>query len=205
MAALPAPPSLQLSTTAAASTLFPSSPRVSFPSKHRRHASPFRATADENSESSTEPESAPPSSDSSSDPFDSRISNFRLRYRAGTGKKAEMRKARKQAASSSSSSSGASLYLPPVPLKQPVSGGLKVEFGFTPYSERLNGRIAFLGLAALLLVELATGKSVLNYHTPSIVLIQIYFVAAVSAVYMKYEKEKISVWPESSSSSPAKE
>ncbi|CAL1387191.1 unnamed protein product [Linum trigynum] len=203
MAALPAPPSLQLSTTSTASTLFPS-PRVSFPSKHRRQASPFRATADENSESSTEPESAPPSSDSSSDPFDSRISNFRVRYRAGTGKKAEMRKARKQAASSSSSS-GASLYLPPVPLKQPVSGGLKVEFGFTPYSERLNGRIAALGLAALLLVELATGKSVLNYHTPSIVLIQIYFVAAVSAVYMKYEKEKISVWPESSSSSPAKE
>ncbi|CAI0626917.1 unnamed protein product [Linum tenue] len=48
---------------------------------------------------------------------------------------------------------------------------MKVEFGFTPYSERLNGRIAFLGLAVLLLLELATGKSVLSYHTLSIVLV----------------------------------
>ncbi|CAL1395864.1 unnamed protein product [Linum trigynum] len=78
-----------------------------------------------------------------------------------------MRKARKQGASSKSSE--ATLYLPPVPLKEPVSAGLKVEFGFTPYSERLNGRIAFLGLAVLL--ELATGKGVLSYHTPSIVLV----------------------------------
>ncbi|CAI0419052.1 unnamed protein product [Linum tenue] len=48
---------------------------------------------------------------------------------------------------------------------------MKVEFGFTPYSERLNRRIAFLGLVVLLLLELATGKSVLSYHTPSIVLV----------------------------------
>lgn len=85
-----------------------------------------------------------------------------------------------------------------MPLKEPVSGGLKVDFGFSPYSERLNGRIAGLGLTALLLVEIATGKGVINYHSPPIVLIQIYFVAAVSALYVKYEKEKISVWPQSS-------
>lgn len=52
-----------------------------------------------------------------------------------------------------------------------------------------------LGLTALLLVELATGKSVINYHTPAIVFIQVYFIAAVTAVYLKCEKEKVSVWP----------
>lgn len=91
------------------------------------------------------------------------------------------------------------MYLPPVPLKEPVSGGLKVDFGFSPYSERVNGRVAILGLSALLLVELATGKSVINYHTPAIVLTQMYFVAAVTALYVKYEKERVSVWPQSSS------
>lgn len=83
-----------------------------------------------------------------------------------------------------------------MPLKEPVSEGLNVEFGFSPFSERVNGRIAILGLSALFLVELATGKGVINYHSPSIVLIQVYFVAAVSALYLKYEKEKVSVWPE---------
>jgi uncharacterized membrane protein len=92
------------------------------------------------------------------------------------------------------------MYLPPVPLKESVSGGLKVELGFSPYSERVNGRIAILGLSALLLVELATGKSVINYHTPAIVLIQVYFVTAATALYVKYEKERISIWPESAPS-----
>ena len=90
------------------------------------------------------------------------------------------------------------MYLPPVPLKEAVSGRVKVDFGFSPYSERMNGRVAILGLTALLLVELASGKSVINYHTPAIVLIQVYFVAAVTALYIKYEKESISVWPQSS-------
>lgn len=71
-----------------------------------------------------------------------------------------------------------------------------MDFGFSPYTERVNGRLAGLGLAALLLVELATGKSVIKYHTPAIVFIQIYSMAAVSAMYLKYEKEKISVWPQ---------
>lgn len=78
-----------------------------------------------------------------------------------------------------------------------MSGGLKVDFGFSPYSERINGWIAMLGLTALVAVELATGKGVINYHTPAIVLIQVYFVAAVSALFVKYEKERVSVWPES--------
>lgn len=84
-----------------------------------------------------------------------------------------------------------------MPLKEPMSEGLSVEFGFSPYSERINGRIAILGLSALFLVELATGQGVINYHSPAIVFIQVYFVAAVSALYVKYEKEKISVWPQS--------
>jgi len=45
---------------------------------------------------------------------------------------------------------------------------LKVDFGFSPYSERINGRVMILMLSALLLVELAMGKSVINYHTLTI-------------------------------------
>lgn len=148
----------------------------------------------------TDPETPPaePAPESGSDPdeFDNRLSQVRLRYRSGTGKKAEIRKTRKSKGSGSGSSSASNnVFLPPVPLKEPVSGGLKVDFGFSPYSERVNGRVALLGLAALLLVELATGKSVLKFHTPSVVLIQVYFVAAATAIYIKYEKERVSVWP----------
>ncbi|CAK9308759.1 unnamed protein product [Citrullus colocynthis] len=142
-----------------------------------------------------DPESPAADSESGSDgdDFEDRLAKVRLRYRSGTGKKAEIRKARKSKKGSSASAS--SVYLPPVPLKEPVSGGLKVEFGFSPYSERMNGWIAILGISALVLVELATGKGVINYHTPAIILIQVYFVAAVAALYIKYEKEKVSVWP----------
>ncbi|XP_004308828.1 PREDICTED: uncharacterized protein LOC101309494 [Fragaria vesca subsp. vesca] len=152
----------------------------------------FRATDPETPPSDPAPE--PASSD-----FDDRLSQVRLRYRSGTGKKAEARKSKK---SKSSGSSGSSVFLPPVPLKEPVSGGLKVDFGFSPYSERVNGRVALLGLMALLLVELATGKSVFKFHTPSVVLVQVYFVAAATAVYIKFEKEKVSVWPQSQSPTP---
>ncbi|XP_059666169.1 uncharacterized protein LOC132311988 [Cornus florida] len=161
------------------------------PNRHRRSAT-IRATTEEESDA-TEP--SDPTTPSDPDSFENRLSQVRLRYRSGTGKKAEVRKARKS--KKGSSSSGAGLYLPPVPLKEPVSGGLKVEFGFSPYSERVNGRIAMLGLSALLLVELATGKSVINYHSPSIVIIQVYFVAAVSAIYLKFLKERVSLWPQS--------
>lgn len=144
----------------------------------------------------TDPETPPaePAPESGSDPdeFDNRLSQVRLRYRSGTGKKAEIRKSRKSKGSGSGSDN---VFLPPVPLKEPVSGGLKVDFGFSPYSERVNGRVALLGLTALLLVELATGKSVLKFHTPPVVLIQVYFVAAATAIYIKYEKERVSVWP----------
>lgn len=170
-------------------TPFPSQPFL----PTRKLFTVVRATDVESTEE-TQPDSTPTEDSSSSEEFESRLSNIRLRYRSGTGKKAEVRKSKKgSSASPASKSSG--LYLPPVSLKEPVSGGLKVELGFSPYTERLNGRMAGLGLAALLLVELATGKSVLNYHTPSVVWLQIYFLAAVSAMFVKIEKEKVSVWP----------
>ncbi|XP_030544935.1 uncharacterized protein LOC115751267 [Rhodamnia argentea] len=159
---------------------------------------PFPARATDSDEPPSEAASTATDSGSEpqGDPFESRLSRVRLRYRSGTGKKAEVRKVKKSKRGSSPSGTGG-MYLPPVALKEPVSEGLKVEFGFTPYSERMNGRIAILGLTALLLVELATGKSVIRYHTPAILLIQVYFVAAVAALYAKYEKERGSVWPQS--------
>ncbi|XP_010558775.1 PREDICTED: uncharacterized protein LOC104827311 [Tarenaya hassleriana] len=154
--------------------------------RHNHYQRPFTLFATDVESSTVETQPDP-------DQFESRLSKIRLRYRSGTGKKAEVRKSKRGTTGSANKGSG--MYLPPVDLKESMSGGLKVELGFSPYSERVNGGIAGLGLAALLLVELATGKSVLNYHTSAIVLIQIYFVAAVSALFIKYEKEKASVWP----------
>ncbi|EPS58471.1 hypothetical protein M569_16344, partial [Genlisea aurea] len=153
---------------------------------------PLRAAAsEEDSTAATSTDTAPEQDD---DSFENRLSNVRLRYRSGTGKKAEMRKARK---GKKNDTGGSSVFLPPVALKEPISDGLTVEYGFSPYSERVNGRAAILGLSALFLVELATGQGVLNYHSPSIISIQLYFVAAASALYIKYEKERNSVWPTS--------
>ncbi|XVF75445.1 hypothetical protein PTKIN_Ptkin13bG0189500 [Pterospermum kingtungense] len=180
-------------------TSFPSSRSFVHASSKPLFSFIARATPDSDSDSATEPESS--SASPESDPFESRLSQVRLRYRSGTGKKAERRKSKKSGSESGSSSSS-SIYLPPVPLKESISNGLKVDFGFSPYSERINGRIAILGLTALVLVELATGKSVISYHTPAIILIQIYFVAAVGALFVKYEKEKVSVWPPPQSSPP---
>ncbi|KAK6160196.1 hypothetical protein DH2020_003577 [Rehmannia glutinosa] len=189
MATLP-PSTLQLPKP---NTTFPSSPRPNPPLKF--HAPPRAAPEEDSAAASTSSEPAPaPDQD---DSFENRLSQVRLRYRSGSGKKAEIRKTRKGKKTGSGSASGSSVFLPPVALKEPVSEGLKVEFGFSPYSERVNGRIAILGLSALFLVELATGQGVINYHSPAIVFIQVYFVAAVSALYVKYEKEKVSVWPQS--------
>ncbi|XP_039023382.1 uncharacterized protein LOC120156033 [Hibiscus syriacus] len=192
-AALPPPvSSLKLTTT----TPF-SSPRELFLALHKPQTSfTPRATPDSDSAADSPTETGSSSATSSdSDPFESRLSQVRIRYRRGIGKKAERRKSKKSGSVSTSSSS--SIYLPPVPLTESISNGLKVDFGFNPYSERINGRIAILGLLALVLVELASGKSVISYHTPAIIFIQIYFVAAVAALFVKYEKEKASVWPPS--------
>ncbi|KAL9230529.1 hypothetical protein vseg_005867 [Gypsophila vaccaria] len=158
----------------------------------RRPAAPKSTSSDDQPPPTPDPDSTP-------DPFESRLAQVRLRYRSGTGKKAEIRKEKKgKKGSGPGASTGTrpgTVFLPPVSLKEPMSGGVKVEFGFSPYSERVNGRLAGLGLAALVLVELATGQSVVKYHTPAVVFLQVYFMASVSAVYLKFEKEKVSVWP----------
>ncbi|MED6168443.1 hypothetical protein PIB30_011609 [Stylosanthes scabra] len=194
MANIPSSLSLQLSNAfPLPSSKFSPKPHLLLRNHHRFLLFSTRAQSDSDE---SQPDSDPPAAPDDGDDFEDRINQLRVRYRSGTGKKAEARKGRKS--NKKGSSSGSGVFLPPIPLKEPVSSGLKVDFGFSEYSERLNGRIAILGLTALLLVELATGKGVINYHTPGIVLIQIYFVAAVSALYVKYEKEKISVWPDSS-------
>ncbi|KAK6139223.1 hypothetical protein DH2020_027031 [Rehmannia glutinosa] len=188
MATLP-PSTLQLPKP---NTTFPSSPRPNPPLKF--HAPPRAAPEEDSAAASTSSEPAPaPDQD---DSFENRLSQVRLRYRSGSGKKPRSGrpgKGRKPGPGQLLDRA----YFSPVALKEPVSEGLKVEFGFSPYSERVNGRIAILGLSALFLVELATGQGVINYHSPAIVFIQVYFVAAVSALYVKYEKEKVSVWPQS--------
>ncbi|KAI0520106.1 hypothetical protein KFK09_007574 [Dendrobium nobile] len=138
--------------------------------------------------------------------FENRLSQVRIKYRSGTGKKAEQRRARKSAGGGGGGGGkkGKGIMLPPVPLREAVNvSGEKVELGFTPYSERINGRIAGLGLAAVVLVELGSGKGILNYHAPPVLFLQIYTVIALSALFIKFEKERISVWPEKSESSSA--
>ncbi|XP_075473465.1 uncharacterized protein LOC142504497 [Primulina tabacum] len=170
-------------------------PCSAFPSSARQNPQPrnlsiLRATTEEDpSPDETKPE---PGKD---DSFENRLYQIRLRNRSGTGKKAELRKSKKGKKSGSGSGAGTSIFLPPVPLKEALSEGLSVEFGFSSFAERIHGRLAILGLCALLSVELATGQGVISYHSPAIIFIQLYFVAAVSALYVKYEKEKISVWP----------
>ncbi|WP_218081324.1 chlorophyll a/b-binding protein [Anthocerotibacter panamensis] len=39
----------------------------------------------------------------------------------------------------------------------------EAKFGFVPYAEMLNGRLAMIGFLAALLVEVATGKGVLHF------------------------------------------
>nr|XP_043632387.1 uncharacterized protein LOC122603679 [Erigeron canadensis] len=165
----------------------------------RPHAPPHQSLTFTTKATPESSENQPtPTTTSEPESFEDRLSQVRLRYKSGTGKKADARKSKKSGKKpGGSSGSGANLYLPPVPLKEPTSGGVKVEFGFSPYSERMNGRVAALGLTALVLVELATGESVIKYHTASIIFIQVYFVAALTAIYCKVEKEKVSIWPSS--------
>ncbi|KAK8957851.1 hypothetical protein KSP39_PZI001245 [Platanthera zijinensis] len=160
---------------------------------------PLRATADN--------DDSPPQPDDSGikdGGFENRLTQVRVKYRSGTGKKAEQRRARKSGGGSGEGKKGKEVMLPPVRLREAVTvGGEKVEMGFTPYSERINGLIAGLGLAALVLVELGSGKGILSYHAPPVIFIQIYTVVSASALFIKFEKERISVWPEKAESPSA--
>lgn len=138
------------------------------------------------------------------DDFEARLAKLQRKATSGTGKKAELRKARKEgtgmtgdvySSKKEKSSSKGNIMLPPVQLKEPISDGLQVEMGFNSYTERLNGRFAALGLAAVLLVELATGSSFIKYHDVSTIATQAYTMLAAAALFVKLEKEKVSVWP----------
>ena len=138
------------------------------------------------------------------DDFEARLAKLQRKATSGTGKKAELRKARKEgtgmtgdvySSKKEKSSSKGNIMLPPVQLKEPMSDGLQVEMGFNSYTERLNGRFAALGLAAVLLVELATGSSFIKYHDVSTIATQAYTMLAAAALFVKLEKEKVSVWP----------
>ncbi|KAJ1297686.1 hypothetical protein BS78_01G395800 [Paspalum vaginatum] len=123
------------------------------------------------------------------DDFEERV--LRIKSRVGPKKRGARRKK-----SGASSASPNAVTLPPVPLREPRSAlGAPVEFGFTAYSERLNGALAALGLAAVLLVELGSGQALVKYHQPATLFLQAYTVAAAAAVFVKYEKERISTWP----------
>jgi len=39
----------------------------------------------------------------------------------------------------------------------------EAKFGFVPYAETLNGRLAMIGFLAALILELTTGKGVLTF------------------------------------------
>ncbi|KAJ6357821.1 hypothetical protein OIU78_005624 [Salix suchowensis] len=106
----------------------------SFPNQipRAKHCFTTRATADDNKPGTTQEPGSNPGS-AYDDQFERWLPRPDSDTEAGTGKKAELRKAKK---GKSSSGSGSGMYLPPVPLKESVSGGLKVEFGFSPYSER---------------------------------------------------------------------
>ncbi|KAG0453529.1 hypothetical protein HPP92_024833 [Vanilla planifolia] len=164
--------------------------------------SPFlthAAAGEEKTDGADSFDQAPPGDDSG---FERRLNNLRIKYRSGTGKKAEQRRARKAGGAGGKKEKG--VMLPPVPLREAVAGGgVKVEVGFTPYSERLNGWAAVLGLAALLLVEIGSGKGILSYHEPPVLFIQIYTIVTLAALFIKFEKERISVWPRESESNSA--
>eukprot|EP00270_Netrium_digitus_P017092 TRINITY_DN621_c0_g1_i1.p1 TRINITY_DN621_c0_g1~~TRINITY_DN621_c0_g1_i1.p1 ORF type:complete len:181 (+),score=25.11 TRINITY_DN621_c0_g1_i1:30-572(+) len=129
--------------------------------------------------------------------FEKKLEMLKLK---SSGTKAELRKARKSSADefsapSESSRDSSSILLAPVPLEEPQAERLPVALGFTPYAEKLNGRMAALGLLALLSVELATGGSILEFHDAATVGLQIYFLLGVGAIFVKVQKEKVGVWP----------
>jgi hypothetical protein len=136
-----------------------------------------------------EPAPAATKTATADDDFEQRV--LQIKSRVGPKK----RGARKKKAAASSASANA-VTLPPVPLREPRSAlGAPVEFGFTAYSERLNGALAAVGLAAVLLVELGSGQALVKYHQPATLFLQAYTVAAAAALFVKYEKERISTWP----------
>lgn len=164
------------------------------PLRHGRlHALPLpppRATSGDDAPAGPEPSANTATTTAAGDDeFEQRV--LRMKSRVGPKKRGSAGARKRKAAAESKA-----VTLPPVPLREPRSAlGLPVEFGFTGYSERLNGLLATVGLTALLLVELASGKSLVKYHQAPTLFLQVYTIVAAGTVFVKYEKERISVWP----------
>ena len=47
--------------------------------------------------------------------------------------------------------------------EQPIETEVKYQFGWSSYSEKTNGRFAMLGFLAIILIELFSHKSFLNW------------------------------------------
>ncbi|XP_066384444.1 uncharacterized protein [Miscanthus floridulus] len=158
------------------------------PLRHRALLLPFppRAASSGEDTAAADQEQTPPAATKTAtadDDFEQRV--LQIKSRVGPKK----RGARKKKAAASSASANA-VTLPPVPLREPRSA-----LGFTAYSERLNGALAAVGLAAVLLVELGSGQALVKYHQPATLFLQAYTIAAAATLFVKYEKERISTWP----------
>lgn len=141
---------------------------------------------------------------SSSDPNDvdaemeARLAAIQRKVGSGSGRKADARKGGRLSTDSdsvSSRSEAKSSSLPLTSIRDVTSAGLAVSLGFNAYTERLNGKFATVGLAAILLVELASGGSLMAYHDGATLGVQFYFVLCCAAIFVKLEKEKGGIWP----------
>eukprot|EP00243_Klebsormidium_subtile_P003713 TRINITY_DN17303_c0_g1_i1.p1 TRINITY_DN17303_c0_g1~~TRINITY_DN17303_c0_g1_i1.p1 ORF type:complete len:201 (-),score=24.32 TRINITY_DN17303_c0_g1_i1:229-831(-) len=127
--------------------------------------------------------------------FEKRLESLR-RVPRGEGAKAQKRKGA-GAEEPRKGDDKKEVYLEPVSLQEPAVNGVPLSLGFAPYAEILNGQLALLGLGALLSVELYTGGSLVNFHEGGTIGTQAYFILGLSAMLIKFHKERISVWPES--------
>lgn len=187
--------------TPLSSPFAPTTPLLA-PLRHGRcHALPLpppRAASGDDAAPDQEPPSpaAAKATATADDDFEERV--MRIKSRVGPKKRGSAAVRKRKAAAESKA-----VTLPPVPLREPRSAvGVPVEFGFTAYSERFNGALAAIGLAALLLVELGSGQALVKYHQPATLFLQVYTIAAAGAVFVKYEKERISVWPGPAATKP---
>uniref|UniRef100_A0A0D9WQ44 Uncharacterized protein n=1 Tax=Leersia perrieri TaxID=77586 RepID=A0A0D9WQ44_9ORYZ len=189
------------------SSPFPTTPQLRLGRRYHRVLqllSPPRASSGDDATAAEDPPAAAAPAKTATAPagdddFEERV--LRIKSRVGPKKRGSAAARKRRSGASASSSSKGAVTLPPVPLREPrsslVGGGSRVpvEFGFSAYSERLNGALAAVGLVALLLVELGSGQALVKYHQPATIFLQVYTVAAAGAVFVKYEKERISVWP----------
>ena len=130
--------------------------------------------------------------------MEARLAAIQRKVGSGSGKKADARKSGRLSTDSDSVTSRSEAKapgLPLIPIRDVTSAGLPVSLGFNAYTERLNAKFATIGLVAILLVELATGGSLLAYHDGATLGVQFYFVLGCAAIFVKLEKEKGGIWP----------